>query len=188
LNKHSAALDCYTWAIMDFIMKQSPEIYHFTDDGVIPNSKLPVVIFRGVFSLDPDTGADWLEGHFAENKWTNAFRWRVYDYHHYHSNTHEVLGVYAGSALLQLGGEHGQQIKVGLGDVVVLPAGTGHKSISHSDDFAVVGAYPDGVEPDLIRLDEDRPEGVREKVDGVSLPENDPLNGKSEGGLLSFWR
>lgn len=169
-------------------MNRFPEIYHFTDDGVTPNSRHPVVIFRQVFSLDPDIGADWLEGHFAENGWTNAFRWRVYDYHHYHSNTHEVLGVYAGNALLQLGGEHGEQIQVHLGDVIILPAGTGHKSISHSDDFAVVGAYPDGREPDLIRLEDKRPRDVRDKVDSVPLPENDPLNGKSEEGLLNLWK
>jgi uncharacterized protein YjlB len=163
------------------------ESYHFTDDGIMPNNKYPVLIYRQVFCLDPKTGADWLESHFAENNWTNAFRWRVYDYHHYHSNTHEVLGVYAGEPLLHLGGEDGQQIRVGPGDVVVLPAGTGHKSISHSDDFAVVGAYPGGMEPYLIRLEDDRPEGVRDKVDQVPLPDNDPLNGKY-GGLLKLWK
>lgn len=169
-------------------MKQSPERYHFTDDGVIPNNRFPVRIFRQVFSLDPDLGADWLEGHFAENGWTNAFHWRVYDYHHYHSNTHEVLGVYAGNALLHLGGENGQQVSVSLGDVVVLPAGTGHKSISHSVDFAVVGAYPGGAEPDLIRLEDDRPEGVRDKVDQVPLPDHDPLNGQSDKAILTLWK
>lgn len=147
-----------------------------------------MVIFRQVFSLDPEMGADWLEGHFTENGWSNAFRWRVYDYHHYHSNTHEVLGMYAGNALLHLGGENGQQISVSLGDVVVLPAGTGHKSISHSDDFAVVGAYHGGIEPDLIRLEDERPEGVRDKVDQVSLPDNDPLTGNGDEGLLTLWK
>ncbi|SMD10425.1 Uncharacterized protein YjlB [Pedobacter nyackensis] len=170
------------------LMNRIPEIYHFTDDGIIPNSRHPVLVFRQVFNLDPDLGADWLEGHFAENGWTNAFRWRVYDYHHYHSNTHEVLGVYAGNASLQLGGEHGQQLQVGIGDVVILPAGTGHKSVSHSKDFAIVGAYPDGKEPDLIRLEDERPKDVREKVDTVPLPENDPLSGKSSEGLLNFWK
>lgn len=169
-------------------MNRIPEIYHFTDDGIIPNNRHPVVVFRQVFNLVPELGADWLEGHFAENGWTNAFRWRVYDYHHYHSNTHEVLGVYAGNALLQLGGEHGQQIQTDIGDVLIMPAGTGHKSIRHSDDFAVVGAYPDGKEPDLIRLEDERPKNVREKVDQVPLPENDPLYGKSEEGLLNFWK
>jgi len=169
-------------------MRPSTERYHFTDDGVIPNSRLPVVVFRQVFSLDANKGAAWLEGHFAGNGWGNAFRWRVYDFHHYHSNTHEVLGVYAGDAVLHLGGEDGQRISVSLGDVLVLPAGTGHKSVSHSDDFAVVGAYPDGMEPDLIRLEDDRPDGVRDKVDQVPLPDNDPLNGKFDEGLLKFWK
>lgn len=168
-------------------MKNSPEIYHFTDDGIIPNSKHPVLIYRNVFSLNPEAGADWLEEKFAENSWTNSFRWRVYDYHHYHSNTHEALGVYAGEALLQLGGEDGAQIEVRPGDVIILPAGTGHKSLRHNDAFKVVGAYPEGIEPDLIKITDPRPKDVREKVDQLPLPENDPLYGKSDNGLLSLW-
>lgn len=138
--------------------------------------------------MEPENGADWLEGKFAENNWTNPFRWRVYDYHHYHTNTHEVLGVYAGDALLQLGGPHGERIEVKPGNVIILPAGTGHISLRHSDDFAVVGAYPDGIEPDLIKITDERPKGVREKVDHIALPKNDPLYGKSEKGVLSLWK
>jgi uncharacterized protein YjlB len=169
-------------------MKNSPEVHHFTDNGIIPNSKHPVLIYRGIFNLDPETGADWLIGHFAGNNWTNPFRWGIYDYHHYHSNTHEVLGVYAGDALLQLGGEHGEKISVSIGDVLILPAGTGHISLRHSDDFAVVGAYPGGKEPDLIKITDERPKGVREKVDSVPLPENDPLYGHAESGLFDHWK
>jgi len=169
-------------------MKNSPEIYHLTDDGIIPNSKYPVLVYRNVSSLDSEKLADWLEGHFAEHNWTNSFRWRVYDYHHYHTNTHEVLGIYSGNALLQLGGKHGQEIQVDVGDVIILPAGTGHVSLRHSDDFSVVGAYPNGTEPDLIKLTDDRPKGVREKVDQIPIPGNDPLSGKAEEGLLRYWK
>lgn len=168
-------------------MDASFEIYNLTDDERIPNSKFPVIVYHNVFNLEGDQGADLLEKRFAENGWSNAFRWRVYDYHHYHPNTHEVLGVYAGTAYLQLGGPAGEKLDVKVGDVIVLPAGTGHISLSHSADFAVVGAYPGAEEPDLIRLDDLRPQGVREKVDAVPVPELDPWFGNEQEGMVGSW-
>ncbi|MBB5440599.1 uncharacterized protein YjlB [Pedobacter sp. AK017] len=163
------------------------EIYNLSDDGTIPNSKYPVIVYHHAFTMEGKPAADFLETRFAENGWSNAFRWRVYDYHHYHTNTHEVLGVYAGNALLQLGGPNGEKLHVRPGDVIVLPAGTGHISLSRSDDFAVVGAYPDGAEPDLIKLGDKRPDGVREKVDGIPVPDHDPLYGDASGGMVGSW-
>jgi uncharacterized protein YjlB len=163
------------------------ELYNFIDDGMIPNSKYPVIVYHHVLHQEGDGAADFLENRFAENGWSNAFRWRVYDYHHYHTNTHEVLGVYAGNALLQLGGPKGEKLHVRVGDVIVLPAGTGHIALSYSDDFAVVGAYPDGKEPDLIKLQDERPKNVREKVDAVPVPQRDPLLGDAGGAMFSSW-
>ncbi|RYZ42635.1 MAG: hypothetical protein EOP49_28230 [Sphingobacteriales bacterium] len=164
------------------------EIYNLRDDGVIPNSKYPVIVYHGVLDATCEAAADFLQSKFEKNGWSNSFRWRVYNYHHYHTNTHEVLGVYAGNALLQLGGSKGEKLQVRVGDVIVLPAGTGHISLSHSDDFAVVGAYPGGIEPDLIRLEDQRPEGVSEKVDSVPVPEHDPVYGELANGLVHSWK
>jgi uncharacterized protein YjlB len=168
-------------------MESSFEIYNLTDDGTIPNSKYPVIVYHHRFDLPGEEAADFLESRFASNGWSNAFRWRVYDFHHYHTNTHEVLGVYSGNALLQLGGPTGEKLEVHPGDVILLPAGTGHISLKHSEDFSVVGAYPGGEEPDLIRLGDKRPEGVREKVDGIPVPENDPLFGRESAGMVRSW-
>lgn len=66
----------------------------------------------------------------------------VYDYLHYHSRTHEVLGIAKGSAKVRFGGERGRTIKLSAGDVAILPAGTGHQCIAASKTFLVVGAYP----------------------------------------------
>lgn len=170
------------------MMDASFEILNFIDDGVIPNSKYPVIVYHNILNLDGDRAADVLEKKFGENGWSNAFRWRVYDYHHYHTNTHEVLGVYAGNALLQLGGPNGEKLHARVGDVIILPAGTGHISLSHSDDFSVVGAYPGGAEPDLIRIDDVRPDDVREKVDLVPVPELDPWFGNATAGIVSSWK
>ncbi|MEJ5995616.1 cupin domain-containing protein [Pedobacter sp. Du54] len=168
-------------------MEGTFEIVNLFDDGTIPNSKYPVIIYHTVFATEGDFAANFLEKRFAQNGWSNSFRWRVYDYHHYHTNTHEVLGVYAGNALLQLGGPEGEKMQVRPGDVIMIPAGTGHISLSHSDDFAVVGAYPRGIEPDLIKLGDQRPDGVRDKVDKVPVPQKDPLFGQEPQGMVSIW-
>lgn len=181
LKETIAMLHCY------LSMNATFEIYNLSDDGRIPNSKYPVIVYHRVFSLEGDQAADFLEKTFAENGWSNAFRWRVYDYHHYHTNTHEVLGVYAGNAVLQIGGPEGERLDVQVGDVIVLPAGTGHISLEHSTDFAVVGAYPNAAEPDLIKIDDRRPDGVREKVDAVPVPNLDPIFGDHSSGVVQSW-
>src|SRR5262249_7352803 len=47
----------------------------------------------------------------------------IYNYAHYHSRTHEVLGVARGHARVRFGGERGKELRLKVGDVVVLPAG-----------------------------------------------------------------
>ena len=164
----------------------SPKKYFFEDDGKIPNSKYPLLVYQSAFTLTGNQGAKWLESHFKENNWFNSWRWGVYPFHHYHSTTHEVLGCFQGSALLHLGGEQGEKVQVEVGDIIVIPAGVGHKCISHSTDFTVVGAYPNGRDWDLLRGDaKDRPMADK-NIAAVPLPETDPFTGK-KGGLLSVW-
>ena len=164
-----------------------PEMFLFSDDGSIPNSKYPLLIYHDAFSQRGNEGADWLEERFASNDWTNSWRWGVYPFHHYHSNTHEVLGVFRGNALLQMGGEHGSKMRLVAGDVIVIPAGVGHKCLEHTDDFTVVGAYPGGIEPDLMKdVTRDHPGAVR-RIATVALPSTDPLYGRGKG-LLIYWK
>ena len=47
-----------------------------------------------------------------------------------------------GHARIRFGGNKGRVLKLRSGDVVILPAGTGHQSLSASKDLLVVGAYP----------------------------------------------
>src|SRR5690606_5273104 len=97
---------------------------------------------------------DLFESTFRQNRWQGTWRWGVYEFPHYHSTAHEVLGVASGTARLRLGGEQGELIEVTGGDMIVLPAGTGHQCVEHSEDFEVVGAYPPGQEADLLRAGE----------------------------------
>lgn len=166
---------------------KDPEAIRFASDGSIPNSRLPLLIYAGEFTATGNDGAEWLEKTFARHGWTNSWRNGVYPFHHYHSNTHEVLGVYQGSAELHLGGEQGRKVKVRAGDVIVIPAGVGHKNLGASSDFAVVGAYPEGMSPDLLK---DEPRLLKDaelRVANVPLPEADPVRGK-DGGASVIWK
>ncbi|WP_029036895.1 cupin domain-containing protein [Salinimicrobium xinjiangense] len=161
------------------------QTFYFADDRRIPNSKFPVLRYKECFSERGEAGAAWLEKKFAENDWKNSWRNGVFDYHHYHSNTHEVLGVYNGSALLQLGGEKGQKIRVSAGDVIVIPAGVAHKNLE-SEDFAVVGAYPQGRSHDMNTGKKDERPEADKNIAAVPIPINDPLEGAT-GDLKRLW-
>ena len=144
---------------------------HFADDGAIPNSALPTLIYKGAI---PDPSPEAMEAMFDANGWPSAWRWGVYDFHHYHSTTHECLGVARGSAMLKLGGESGREFEVAAGDVIVLPAGTGHRKLESSSDFLVVGAYPPGFSADLLRGEPGERPGSDERIARVPLPPPEP--------------
>ncbi|AQQ53977.1 cupin domain-containing protein [Planococcus lenghuensis] len=164
---------------MDSIQK-----LNFQDDGNIPNNpNLPVLLYKGAFSENPSA----IEKTFNKHDWTNSWQGGVFDYHHYHSNTHEVLGVRSGSAAIRLGGEQGKTVTVEAGDVAVLPAGTGHKKLEASDDFQVVGAYPSGINPNKkLGKPEERPYAL-EEIASVPLPMQDPIYGE-DGPLFEAWK
>ncbi|KAA6431456.1 cupin domain-containing protein [Dyadobacter flavalbus] len=168
------------------ILNIKPETFLFSDDGKIPNSKFPLVVYRNAFSERGVQGAAWIEERFESNKWTNSWRNGVFSYHHYHSISHEVLAVYAGNALLHMGGEKGKKMTVHAGDILIIPTGVGHKKLDASADFAVVGAYPNGSDYDILRGEPgDRPK-AQQNIARVPLPELDPLYGKN-GELLKIW-
>ena len=160
-----------------------PKEYYFKDDGKIPNSKFPLLLYRNAFSERNNAGAKWLENRFAQNNWTNSWRNGIYSFHHYHSTSHEVLGVYTGEALVHLGGEKGEKVKIKEGDIIIIPAGVGHKNLS-SSNLGIVGAYPDGRDWDINKgLDGERP-AADKNIAALPIPGADPLSGK---GMPSSW-
>src|SRR5262252_7226747 len=100
-----------------------PKQWNFKDDGVFPNSPLPLLFYLRAIRTNAKGPASTFEKRFAENDWSNSWRDGVYSFPHYHSTSHEVLGVYSGAATLRLGGEHGKDVEVEAGDVIVIPAG-----------------------------------------------------------------
>jgi uncharacterized protein YjlB len=169
----------------------APEVlkFYFADDGSIPNNpRLPLVVVKKAFAApQPDTLAAAIETAYGKNGWRAAWRWGVYDFPHYHSTAHEVLGCYRGSATLRLGGGNGIRLFVEPGDVLVLPAGTGHQNLGASADFHVCGGYPAGQEADLLRgRADERPQNLA-NIAKVPLPKADPTAGR-EGPLIELWR
>ncbi|WP_159281033.1 cupin [Rahnella variigena] len=153
-------------------------------DGGVPNNALPVLIYHRVIPPDTSDNAEYLEHLFRTNGWPPQWRYPVYTFTHFHSNTHEALGVYAGSAKLQLGGEHGKIIEVNVGDVLLLPAGIGHKQISADEDFMLVGAYPPDMKADLCHDELSQLAARTKAVNAVPLPATDPVTGHTEGSML----
>src|SRR3954469_8232421 len=116
--------------------------YVLKDDGIFPNSDLPVLFYKNVLDLPAVFPGTFVENLFRENNWRNSWKSGIFEYHHYHSITHEVIGCYKGKTTLQLGGENGVTLTVEKGDVLIIPAGVAHKNLGKEDDIACVGAYP----------------------------------------------
>ncbi len=119
----------------------------------------------------------------SENGWSDSWRNGVYDYLHYHSGIHEVMGVARGTAVVQFGGRHGRKLRLKAGDVIILPAGTGHQCFSASEDFLVVGAYPATGKYDVCRTSPKEHARAVKTVPKVPAPRRDPVYGK-DGALL----
>jgi uncharacterized protein YjlB len=160
------------------------QTYTFQDDGSIPNNPtLPLLVYPGALT---DQDASSCRKHFEAYGWSNTWVNGVYNYHHYHSITHEVLGIVRGAASIQFGGEIGDVVHVRAGDVVVIPAGVGHCNRGETEDFQVVGAYPNGMDWDLCTGQPNERPQVIENIRRVPMPETDPVYG-ADGPLLKLW-
>jgi len=163
----------------------SPELLHLSRNGWMPNNEvLPVLLYRNAFPSGSDL-ASAMEAVFERNSWPPQWRNGVYDFHHYHSTAHEVLGFARGWGKLVLGGEGGHELVVKAGDVALLPAGTGHCRLDASSDFLVVGAYPKGETWDICRSAPDT--ATLARLRRVAFPASDPVSGPG-GPLVRHWR
>ena len=170
-------------------MTTEPLTFMFADDGSVPNNPLlPLVLYRGAVDVaaarDPESA---IEQVFMANGWGHGM-WRngILPFTHFHSMTHEVLGIARGSARVRFGGEQGEEIEVKAGDVAVLPAGTGHQRLTDAAGLRVIGGYPAKGRYDFCQGNASEHALALQNIAKVPLPENDPLYG-ADGPLLTLW-
>lgn len=153
--------------------------------GDIPNHpRWPLLVYPGAVTIEGDDPAAAFEALFTKNRWPAAWRNGVFPFHHFHSNAHEVLGVYEGEVTVQFGGEPGVVLTARPGDVIVLPAGTGHKRLASRGRLGIVGAYPQGARPDTVT---DLHLSRQAQIAAVPLPVADPVFGAA-GPLFAHWQ
>ena len=160
-------------------MKNARKIY-FSKGPDVPNNTLPVLLYRSVLAASAPAKAMRFRERFRDNGWAGLWTDTIYDYMHFHSNAHEVLGIANGKVNLKLGGENGSLIRLKAGDMLILPAGVGHRRVGGDDGLKVIGAYPRGQSHyDMKRKGKTIPK--------VALPDTDPFFG-IDGFLVEAWR
>jgi uncharacterized protein YjlB len=100
---------------------------------------------------------------------------------------HEAMGVARGRATVRFGGEKGQEIEIVPGDVVILPAGTGHQCLMQTPTLVVIGAYPPSGTYNLCRGSKAEHAKALVTIPKVPLPTADPVYGP-KGPLVMLWR
>jgi len=175
-------------ALSSMIRPRKPHLFHFKDDGRTPNNRLPLVLYRTPVVLDPHLDpAAVFEDLFAAHGWRGSWRNGMYEFLHFHTATHEVLGIARGNLRAEFGGSSGRVLELKAGDVVILPAGTGHRRRNASRDLLVVGAYPA-----TGSYDEPKPADIPHAkavaaIARARVPAEDPVYGK-KGPLVQLWR
>jgi uncharacterized protein YjlB len=160
-------------------MRRVRKIY-FEMAADVPNSSLPVLLYRSVLPLHAAGKADAFRERFKRAGWKGLWTDTIYDYTHFHSNAHEVLGIAEGKVTLRLGGDAGTLFRLKAGDMLVLPAGVGHRRLGGDDGVKVIGAYPRGQSHyDMKRRGRTIPR--------VALPSADPFYG-TDGPLVEAWQ
>ena len=169
----------------------NPHILHFIlkQNKKIPNSKLPVLIYKAALGLpnQKNKSSEIVQKIFARNGWSNSWRNGIYDFHHYHSITHECMAIASGSAAVILGGPKGKKIKLSQGDVIIIPAGVAHKCVKYSENFQCVGAYPQGKDYDINTGTDTEYAKAILTIKKVPVPLKDPVFGK-QGFLKIYWK
>lgn len=151
-----------------------------------PNTSIqnrPLLIYHGAF-LNPS--APRIESHLDSiGVVTPAWRYTMYSTSHFHSTTHEVLSIAAGSAKCCFGHEDNPdrvEPVLSAGDVVIVPAGVAHRLVEDYGHFQMVGSYPNGKSWDMCY----GRGGEEEKVGGIAKLgwfQKDPVYGE-QGPVL----
>ncbi|MEO5684893.1 MAG: hypothetical protein ABIQ88_19780 [Chitinophagaceae bacterium] len=159
--------------------------YILPDSGQFPNSHLPVLYYPDVLPLPSLFAAAGIKSLFTRNGWTNNWKGGIYTYSHYHSNTHEAMGIISGSTIIRLGGDTGICLEINKGDLLIIPAGVAHKNEGRQDDIVCIAGYPEGKYFDInTGQPGERPDNDI-TIEAVPIPSNGPLGLETE--IFSVW-
>ena len=167
-------------------MEPELKMFELNDGEVFPNNHLPILLYKGVLNLPVLFPATHVINLFKKNNWYNAWIGGIFNYHHYHSNTHEVLGIYGGSTTLLLKGEDGLKITVKKGDVLIIPAGVAQKNLGDKNAVKCIGAYPFGSAFDMNYGKPGERPRTDKNIAAVPIPSFDPVYG-TDRGLSKIW-
>lgn len=81
-------------------LKIKPEIFWVKPTPYAPNSRLPVIVYRGAIE---DTSEANILSLIEPNGWPKGGRWKTFKIPHFHSNVHECYGIIYGSRTYKLG-------------------------------------------------------------------------------------
>ena len=174
--------------IRALVRVRKPLPYRFADDGRTPNNpRWPMIVYRAAVALPEEFDpAAVFEALFETNHWGESWRDGMYGFNHFHTRTHETLGIARGWVRARLGGAKGRDVTLKAGDVVIFPAGTGHKRRAQSRDLLIVGAYPPSGTYDEPRPEDVDHEAAQRWIAKVKRPRTDPVYG-SKGPLTRLW-
>jgi uncharacterized protein YjlB len=169
----------------------NPHIIHFIlkRNKNFPNSNFPVLIYKTAVTLPKQKkkAAQIMEKIFSRNGWSNSWTNGIYDFHHYHSITHECMAIIMGTTSVILGGPKGRKIELTEGDIIILPAGVGHKSLKCSENFQCMGTYPQGKDYDTNTGTLAEYKKAILNIKNLPAPQKDPIFGKL-GFLKTYWK
>ncbi|KAH7086448.1 hypothetical protein FB567DRAFT_71322 [Paraphoma chrysanthemicola] len=170
-----------------------PEQYTLPGSAYVPNNILPVLIYRDVLStpIDPEKVKQLCE----RNGWEKRGEWGEINIPHFHPNTHECYAIIRGSSLFAVGrakddnDTDGVEVNVRTGDVMVLPAGVSHRSLSSEDDFRYIGVYPEAAPRWRNNYcgGKENMNALLEEINKVPIPDSDPVLG-ANGPLCQIWK
>ena len=168
-------------------MEPEVETHILGPNADIPNSALPLLVYRHALPPELQTPAG-CQSLFRENDWVGNWVDGIFDYWHFHVTGHEVLGCVAGDADVGFGGDQGIRTTFRAGDVVVIPAGVGHKRLSEKrGGFTVVGGYPPGQNGTITRAGDIPVTEAERLIALLKPPKGDPVFG-NEGPLIGAWK
>lgn len=167
--------------IMEIIQKMIS-----SQDYLPGNPYYPLLIYKQAIT-NSNEPSKVIQDRLAQNNWSHSWVDSIYDFHHYHSNTHEVLVIISGDCQVQFGGDNGPIYIVDQGDVIIIPAGVAHKSLSKSNNFQCIGAYPLDMEYDMNYGTIEEYSQALDAIKQVGLPKKDPIFG-DQGLLLKYWK